>query len=249
MLTSSLLLPIAAAPLLVQSSSDGPKRAGISSTVLWTTPAPREGWFGGSVTTMDDLDGDGVTDLLVGNPAYWREGAGSVSFLSGRDGHVISTLVQREQDVAGGDFFGTGLTSLGDLDGDGWDDAALVVLTESYLLDRAYILSGRTRHIVASIEQAHLGCHWFAKLGDIDGDGRGDWLTTRSGGIEARSGIEGRVLYRLPIQGRFERGWRRGLGADAEVVGDLDGDGVNDFAVTGCRPETPDDWGEPFQRS
>ncbi len=84
--------------------------------------------FGSSVTSLGDLDGDGVDDLAVGAPSDQNVavngGAVWVLFLNA-DGTVRAH--QKISDTEGGftgtlidrDLFGISVASLGDLDGDG----------------------------------------------------------------------------------------------------------------------------------
>ena len=90
--------------------------------------------FGSSVASIGDLDGDGITDLAVGAPhtsaGGTDRGAIWILFLD-RDGKVKSQqkiadgTAGFKGDLKDGDEFGSAVTGLGDLDGDGINDLAV----------------------------------------------------------------------------------------------------------------------------
>jgi hypothetical protein len=72
--------------------------------------------FGFAIAGGEDLDGDGVPDLLVGAPGAW----GYVAAHSGRDGRELGTIRSRFPD----EEFGASVAFLDDIDGDGTSDFA-----------------------------------------------------------------------------------------------------------------------------
>jgi hypothetical protein len=90
--------------------------------------------FGRSIVNLGDLDGDGITDLLVGAHTDDDGGVdqGSVYVLFLRENGFVKAW-QKISDVEGnfggwldpGDQFGRAAANLGDLDGDGVTDVAV----------------------------------------------------------------------------------------------------------------------------
>jgi GEVED domain/FG-GAP repeat/FG-GAP-like repeat/Bacterial Ig domain len=162
--------------------------------------------FGASITSVGDVDGDGITDIAVGDlsggPAvddYSQfRGAVYVLFLNA-DGEAKG--YQRITDGIGGGpmlgdgaEFGSSLASLGDLDGDGVPDLAVGALYDSG--------GGRDQGAVYII---HLNANGTAK--------RTDKITSgTNGGPALQDGDE--------------------FGSEVASLGDLNGDGRVDFAVT-----------------
>jgi len=157
-------------------------------------------FFGASVASPGDLDGDGVQDLAVG--AYRDDDGGAnrgavwILFLN-TDGTVKSH--QKISDTEGGftgilgfeDHFGISVASLGDHDGDGVSDLAVGAFGDDdggSGRGATWLLFLNTNGTVKShqkISATEGGFHgilddedWFgmsvASLGDLDGDGVGD---------------------------------------------------------------------------
>ncbi len=158
-------------------------------------PALTEGdRLGRSVTSIGDLDGDGVVDLAIGADEYDSEesGGGSVYVLFMNVDGTVKRSQQISSQLGGGPVlvnstFGTSLASLGDLDGDGVTDIAVGDSTDSFngtAHGAVYVLflnadgtvkrSQRVASEVGGGPQLHdyhqMG-HSLAAVGDLDGDG------------------------------------------------------------------------------
>ncbi|MCA8973989.1 MAG: VCBS repeat-containing protein [Planctomycetes bacterium] len=127
---------------------------------------------------------------------------------------------------------GTVIRGVGDQDGDGTGD---FVVSEpgasSTYAGRAFLISGRTRGTLATFDGQlgsgiwALGASDVCPIGDVNGDGRGDFAIGYGGrsALDVFSGATGTRLYRLG--GAIE------YFPTACGVGDHDGDGKDDFAV------------------
>jgi hypothetical protein len=161
--------------------------------------------FGAGVISLGDLDGDGVNDIAVGSPTYDDDGGlyrGSVFILFlNSNGKVKSQKIINDYrggftgDLDDGDRFGSALENLGDINGDGIVDIAVQALYDDdgavdagaiYVLfmnndgtvkqtQKISSLSGGFNGTIGSGDL--FGCS-MASLGDIDGNGTNDLLTS-----------------------------------------------------------------------
>ncbi len=157
-------------------------------------------FLGASVAALGDLDGDGIGDLAAGAPldddGFSDQGAVWVLFLNA-DGTVSSE--QKISETAGGfggdldfsDLFGTSVTALGDLDGDGIGDLAvgargdddggsesgavwILVLTSDGTVSSEQKISETAGGFGGVLDFGDVFGSSVTALGDLDGDGIGD---------------------------------------------------------------------------
>jgi len=198
--------------------------------VLGTQPDAR---FGSSLDGAGDVDGDGRDDFVVG--AYREDGptgaagAGVVRLLSGADAAVLQ-LWSVPETYAG---FGLSVAGLGDVDGDGRGDVAAGGPTydgpQDYDVGVVRVLSGASGKLLhqfvgqADDEELSLVC----SAGDFDGDGYGDLAYAGDPQayrrVEVVSGRSGDSLVSLPGD--------VGFGSDLALLGDADGDGLDELLV------------------
>ncbi len=146
-----------------------------------------------------------------------------------------------------GDDFGQAVAAAGDVNADGVPD--VIVGSPRFHSSagasfdeegKAVVYSGRDgtklRTILGQFDQGHFG--WaVAGIGDVDGDGHGDlavgvpdrhyvfWV----GGVIVYSGKTGAMLY--DVYSPYVGGNDARLGASLAALGDVNGDGVPDFAA------------------
>lgn len=217
--------------------------SGKDGTVLWSRDGlSPQAQLGSAVGLVGDVNGDGVPDQVAGAMGAGEDGRGRAYILSGVDGEILRTL--EPVGPAGtpptfGRFFASGA---GDVNGDGVPDAFVgdynAQRGQANSTGRAYIFSGfdgAVLHVVeAEVDGDGIGPG--RGIPDINGDGQADMIVaawTSSAGAPAGgkvyliSGTDGTVLH--TATGAIAND---SLGVDALSLGDVNGDGVQDFLLT-----------------
>lgn len=211
--------------------------SGVDGTPLGTLPNPGVGGFGMTMTSTPDLSGDGMPDLVVGLPAETVNGVSFAGRLLVVDG-VQCTLLRESWGSGTFHELGKAVCSPGDLDGDGLADLVVNGIAGNQYPSRGVTaLSGSNLQPLHSVTAQELGQnqHDLDALGDVDGDGFGDYLVTgyrnnasetwMQGVSSIRSGADGSLIGTV-VGGAFED-----FGRQATRLGDIDGDGTDDFAI------------------
>ncbi len=188
--------------------------------------------FGARLRGAGDVNQDGRGDLIVGSVRDDNGGtnAGSAHLISGDQGATL----WRADGEAKGDEFGNSLGASGDdMNGDGTPD--VVVGTDQR--DYVHVLSGVDGSVIRRVSAGDTGSsgttfgHGVTALGDIDGDGLGeyavgDFTAYVLGQVRVFSGATGDEIYVLTWVDQNDR-----YGSTVENVGDLNGDGLDEFAI------------------
>ncbi|MBX3462104.1 MAG: protein kinase [Planctomycetes bacterium] len=198
-----------------------------------------EHMFGHAIAALGDVDGDGAADWLVGAPAGTpgtRHGTAEVW-----SGGTRQRLARLDGDGPG---FGVAVVGLDDVDGDGVPDFAVgtaPILRNTAAQGQVDLYSGASRRWLRTLRNDVPGV-WFgaclAALGDVDGDGIGELAVGGNFG-----GAPGLVRLYSPVSGAVLRSWsdddrEHGFGAGLLGLGDIDGDGRADLAISAVRDDS-----------
>jgi hypothetical protein len=151
--------------------------------------------FGFGIDGQGDLNGDGISDLLVGTA-----GGGKAYIYFGTSPMFAPTAPSVTFSATASTNFGFGVAQIGDIDGDGIPDIAISDPTTAV---KIYIYKGRTAwptalteadaNYVISTDASYAGSQFgqvMARLGDFDGDGVNDFAL----GVPGYSSRTGRVV-------------------------------------------------------
>ncbi len=205
--------------------------------------------LGETVDGGKDVDGDGVPDVIAGAPMN----AGSVLVVSGASGATI-------RQHAGGFGFGMGAALLGDVDGDGRSEYTIgspFETTSGTYDGRVSTYSGASG---ALLWQKGGGSGYqrgwsLARCGDVNGDGKPELLVHNHGDGCWPSWNCGAGLFVYDgATGQLVRGHGDtppfapviAVGQAMVDLGDLDGDGVTDYAASSPNAE-PFSWSVPAE--
>ena len=189
-------------------------------------PDPLTG-YGAAVASIGDLDSDTIPDFVVGanaaNEVYGYSGAdGSPLFVYGGVGSPTS--------------LGDELAAAGDVDGDGVPD--ILAGARFDFPGTAQVLSGADGSVLWEFGGGPLAMEFGSAVagdGDANGDGTPDFLIGDDGSAYVEpgagsafvySGADGSLIHSIVGDEKWQF-----LGYSVDFLGDVDGDGCDEFAV------------------
>ncbi|RPJ59526.1 MAG: hypothetical protein EHM23_13765, partial [Acidobacteria bacterium] len=226
--------------------------AGLSSSAAWTAEGDQYmAYFGRSVATAGDVNGDGYSDVIVGAYGYdhgQSDEGRAFLYLGSPAGLSLSAAWTAEGDCDSA-FFATSVATAGDVNRDGYSD--VIVGAARYTNGqpaegRALLYLGSATGLGSTHAWAMEGNQGMAWLGisvgtagDVNGDGYSDVIVGASLYNGGQSG-EGRAFVYLGSPGGLglTPAWTADgdqvdaqLGGSVATAGDVNGDGYSDVIV------------------
>ncbi|MCI0473652.1 MAG: integrin alpha, partial [Ignavibacteria bacterium] len=161
--------------------------SGLSLTQNWTAESDQaSAYFGYSVSTAGDVNGDGYSDVIVGACAYdnGQNNEGRAFVYHGSASGLSATSNWTAESVQANAYFGCSVSTAGDVNGDGYSD---VIVGANYYSNgqsnegRVFVYHGSASGLSATAnwtaESDQAGA-WFgysvSTAGDVNGDGYSD---------------------------------------------------------------------------
>ena len=197
-----------------------------SGKLLWSKDGKAGDQLGTGLESAGDTNGDGIQDVIASAP-----GEDEAYIYSGKDGSVLLTL----SGEARGDNFGNHVSTVGDIDKDGFADVVVGAPANNaagHAAGRAYIYSGKDGHLLLTLTGEHAednfgsavtgysdGMHSFIVVG-APGAGR-----NKTGRVYVYTELSTRPAFTFDSDSTGKQ-----LGyMFLSILGDVDGDGVPDI--------------------
>ena len=226
-----------------------PTATGISTSRDWDADGEQaDAFFGDSVATAGDVNGDGYSDVIVGAPGHASD-AGRVYVYGGGPDDVSEEADWTKASNMANALFGLSVGTAGDVNGDGYAD----VIVGSPRWDGGQALEGQAWVYLGAADGLKTVPHWYEQsdntlaefgfsvgtAGDVNGDGYDDVIVGAPGWHNGQTDEGGAWVYHGSSTGLDNvSDWSKAsdqvgakFGTSVGTAGDVNGDGYSDVIV------------------
>ncbi|MBS1519168.1 MAG: FG-GAP repeat protein, partial [Bacteroidetes bacterium] len=196
-------------------------------------------YFGISVSSAGDVNGDGYSDVIVGAKEYSGRTGKAYIYYGGAGMDNIADVTMTGETTS--NSFGTSVSSAGDVNGDGYSDVIIGASEYSTYRGRAYIYFGGVsmNNVADVIMTGDTTYNFFgtsvSSAGDLNGDGYSDVIVGASGYSSSRGRANiyfgGAVMDNVQDVNLFGESSSDEFGNSVSTAGDMNGDGYSDVIV------------------
>ncbi len=226
--------------------------SGLSATANWTAESDQiSAWFGYSVSTAGDVNGDGYSEIIIGAPSYdnGQTNEGRAYVYHGSAGGLSTTANWMAESDQASAWFGNSVSTAGDVNGDGYSD--VIIGAPSY--DNGETDEGRVYVYYGSSSGLSVASNWSAECnqanasfgvsvstaGDVNGDGYSDVIIgayiydngqTDEGRAFVYHGSSSGLSATANWTGESNQAGAY-FGFSVSTAGDVNGDGYSDIVI------------------
>jgi len=196
-------------------------------------------YFGYYVSSAEDINADGYSDVIVGAYGYLSETGKTYVFLGGTSMNSVPDLTMTGE--ATNNFFGRSVSSAGDINGDGYSDIIigafgfLAYTGRAYIYYGGFLLDNNPDLVLTGAAAGNSFGVSVSTAGDVNGDGYTDVFAGASGLSNSSGasylffgGISMDSYTDVTVSGEQELSY---FGNSVSTAGDVNGDGYSDLIV------------------
>ncbi|MFN8242848.1 MAG: FG-GAP-like repeat-containing protein [Ferruginibacter sp.] len=222
----------------------------LSTTADWTAESNQaSAYFGYSVSSAGDVNGDGYSDVIIGAYNYSVGGGSGAAFVYHGSATGLSSTVNWTTSTTQPSFYGTSVATAGDVNGDGYSD----VIVGAYLYANgqtgeggAFVYHGSASGLSTTpawqAESNQINAQFgisVASAGDVNGDGYSDVIVGANGYSNGQTGEGAAFVYQGSASGlSTTANWSAEsnqaaalFGRSVASAGDVNGDGYSDVII------------------